>query len=60
MVVLMLYRNYDPAANINQVSLLDTISPCIACIFGCTDNGLLENGLGELIDIKSFFKYTYF
>ena len=30
--------NYDPAANVNQVSLTDTSNPCGYCtIYGCTD-----------------------
>ncbi len=31
--------NYDPSANVNQVSLTDTSDPCGYCtVYGCTDN----------------------
>ncbi len=30
--------NYDPNANINQVSALDTSDPCIPVVLGCMDN----------------------
>ena len=45
--------NYDPTANVNQVSFEDLSNPCVAYVFGCTDNGLSPNGLGEVNDINA-------
>jgi hypothetical protein len=46
-----LAMNYAPTANTNQVSFEDLSNPCIGYVFGCTDNGLSVNGLGEVNDV---------
>ena len=30
--------NYDPNANVNQVSATDLSNPCIPIVYGCTDS----------------------
>ena len=54
--------NYDPSANTNQVSFEDSLSnPCISYIWGCTDNGLELNAIGEINDLDgdSLSAYNY-
>ena len=54
--------NYDPSANTNQGSFEDSISnPCLPYIWGCTDNGLLPNAIGEVNDLDgdSLSAYNY-